>query len=428
MLRELLLSLNIVVDNEYLDKYIDLIESNRLTPAVKTKTQKHHVVPCSYYKENNLPIDNTQNNLVNLYHYQHILAHWYLFKCAKENYFRYSNSYAVLYMLRIHELPEEEDTIITLAVNYGEVYSDFCKQQSERYKGKPGKTKGRKFTIEQRKRLSESHMGLSQTKETKEKRRQTLLRMYANGEISKSVSEETRKKLSSSIKGRKWINNGERNKQVKLEELESYLNNGWHQGQFLTPEEHMRRSESQLGKVVSEETRKKQSIAAKNRGGSGYNLPHTPYKILSNGLVNKRAYTKERENELVQQGFVYGTLKQVQKQKDKLDKSINEKLWTSTEDQIIKDNYTKITKEELLKLLPNRVWSAIQERASILKVTRPYKRFNKCKCIETGKIYNSFAEASRKCNINADKISNCCNKKQKTAGGLHWEFVMKEIK
>lgn len=96
--------------------------------------------------------------------------------------------------------------------------------------------------------------------------------------------------------------------------------------------------------------------------------------------------------------------------------------------QILQENFTQITIEQLSKLLPNRTLDAIRARASHLKLTNYYKRFNKCKCVETGQIYNSFAEASRKCNINADKISNCCNKKQKTAGGLHWEFVMKEIK
>ena len=41
---------------------------------------------------------------------------------------KYCNSYAVLYMLRIHEMPECDQDIIDAAINYGEVYTEFCIQ------------------------------------------------------------------------------------------------------------------------------------------------------------------------------------------------------------------------------------------------------------------------------------------------------------
>ena len=424
MLKEKLLSLELVVNNEYLDKYVELIESCKNNKSIKTQTQRHHIVPLAYYKENKLDTDNSKNNLVNLYHYQHILAHWYLYKCAKPEYFIYSNCYALLYMLRVHQLPDNEDQIITDAINYGEVYTDFCVRQSKKYKGKPGPTKGRKPSLETRKKLSESHKGKTQSEYTKEKRKQTLLRMYAEGKIDRTVSEQTRQKLHDSISGRKWINNGSINKQIKPEELNEYLSSGWTLGQFFTAEQHKARSDAQRGRKVSEQTRKKQSIAAKNRDPSTRKLKyHYSYKCLNNGKENKRAYTCEQEQFLLEQGFVHGTLKQIEKERNKQNKLVNEKLWKSWEDQIIKDNYAKVTKEELLFLLPCREWSAIRARANILKVTRPYKRFNRCQCIETGVIYNSFAEAARDCDINADTISNCCKGNQKTAGGLHWIFI-----
>ena len=43
-LKEKLLVLDLVVDNEYLDKYVELIESNRETKREKFKTQKHHII------------------------------------------------------------------------------------------------------------------------------------------------------------------------------------------------------------------------------------------------------------------------------------------------------------------------------------------------------------------------------------------------
>ena len=50
-------------------------------------------------------------------------------------------------------------------------------------------------------------------------------------------------------------------------------------------------------------------------------------------------------------------------------------------------------------------------------------RGKKVRCIETGIVYSSISEASRQTGINIGSISQCCNGKQKTAGGFHWEFV-----
>lgn len=264
--KEYIMSTGIFEDNDYFDRYYELISTNSCQPAIKTQTQSHHIIPKSYYKHSNLAIDNSCDNIVNLKHYQHILAHWYLYKCSKADWFTYSNAYALLYMLRIHKLPDDEDEIVTLAINYGEVYSDFCRRQSEKYKGKPNvHIQGRIVSDETRKKLSASHKGLIQSDETKRKRKETLLRMYANNEIDKSVSEETKEKLRQSIQGRKWVNNGKDNKQVRAEELPHFIEQGWTLGMFLTEEQHKKRSDKQQGHVVTEETRRKMQEAAKNR-------------------------------------------------------------------------------------------------------------------------------------------------------------------
>ena len=49
-----------------------------------------------------------------------------------------------------------------------------------------------------------------------------------------------------------------------------------------------------------------------------------------------------------------------------------------------------------------------------------------CKCVETGYIYNSMAEASRASSAYATAISDCCRGKTKTANGLHWQYL-KEV-
>lgn len=44
-------------------------------------------------------------------------------------------------------------------------------------------------------------------------------------------------------------------------------------------------------------------------------------------------------------------------------------------------------------------------------------------CIETGKIYESIAEASKELQICRQNISACCRGRRKTCGGFHWEYV-----
>lgn len=70
-----LLLTGVFIDNDYLDKYIALI-NNSLTQT--GNSCKHHIIPRCYYKYNNLIVDDTQNNLVNLSYIDHILAHYYL--------------------------------------------------------------------------------------------------------------------------------------------------------------------------------------------------------------------------------------------------------------------------------------------------------------------------------------------------------------
>jgi len=57
--------------------------------------------------------------------------------------------------------------------------------------------------------------------------------------------------------------------------------------------------------------------------------------------------------------------------------------------------------------------------ASIFK-TKPVR------CIETGEEFVSANEASRRKNISSGSVSRACNGKLKTAGRLHWEFIINE--
>ena len=45
------------------------------------------------------------------------------------------------------------------------------------------------------------------------------------------------------------------------------------------------------------------------------------------------------------------------------------------------------------------------------------------KCVETGVIYDSVADTSRKTGLSQGNICQCCNGKRKSCGGFTWEFV-----
>ena len=72
---EKLLSTNVFLDNEYLLKYIDLIENNKTIRS--NITQDHHIIPKVYFKLNNLPVDDSDANLVTLTYFTLLLIFVY---------------------------------------------------------------------------------------------------------------------------------------------------------------------------------------------------------------------------------------------------------------------------------------------------------------------------------------------------------------
>ena len=58
-----------------------------------------------------------------------------------------------------------------------------------------------------------------------------------------------------------------------------------------------------------------------------------------------------------------------------------------------------------------------------MSLQQKVKLGKKVKCVETNTIYYSMHNADEKTEVSFKMISACCNKKIKTAGGFHWEFV-----
>lgn len=80
------------LDNEWLDKYLELIAQNLFTRKVRKSTQAHHAIPVNAYWTSNESYKRTEalkiaradkfNFEVNLLYKDHLLAHSYLTLCT----------------------------------------------------------------------------------------------------------------------------------------------------------------------------------------------------------------------------------------------------------------------------------------------------------------------------------------------------------
>ena len=83
------------LDNEWLDKYLELLEANLKTPRDRRRTQEHHAVPVNSYWTSTEPYNRKEalklsrldkNNFkVNLLYKDHLLIHSYLTLCTDLN-------------------------------------------------------------------------------------------------------------------------------------------------------------------------------------------------------------------------------------------------------------------------------------------------------------------------------------------------------
>ncbi|MCR4661703.1 MAG: hypothetical protein K5765_06890 [Clostridia bacterium] len=158
-LKEKLLSLGIFEDNQYLDFYCDLIESNKNTVKEKSVTQIHHIIPKC------IITDNSKQNLVNLKYSDHILAHYYLCLCCNTKKYKYKLENAFMHLTNRTWLLKDFNPKTDLD-KFNELYKEWCELDSENKKGQESWNKGKKGTYhlpshteEQKKKMSLSQIG-----------------------------------------------------------------------------------------------------------------------------------------------------------------------------------------------------------------------------------------------------------------------------
>ena len=97
-LKQKLLETNDFTNCEALDKYCELIYTNRNRESFTGRTQDHHILPRAWFKLYGKKLDNSPANLVELLISDHAKAHLFLFQAAINPEVRAQNAAAVRYM------------------------------------------------------------------------------------------------------------------------------------------------------------------------------------------------------------------------------------------------------------------------------------------------------------------------------------------
>lgn len=84
--------------NQHFVAMMNIINAARLNPP--TKGHKHHIIPRCWYKKNNLPVDNSKDNLVLLSEEDHIKVHRLSILCAANSQLKYRMALAVHRLLK----------------------------------------------------------------------------------------------------------------------------------------------------------------------------------------------------------------------------------------------------------------------------------------------------------------------------------------
>lgn len=287
--KDYLLKINLFLDNEYLEKYVNLINENEFTKKEKYY-QAHHIIPKCCYKYAHKNINNSDENLVNLKYSNHILAHFYLYKCAKDAIKPFLGNIAFKMLNEYKEIDKYTELEILLNKD---VYDDLYRQAVISNSGDNAPFKGKTHSKEVREKISKKLKGRKQSPEAIEKVRQS--------HIGSKHSEETKQKMSASQKGRKVCHdeNGkihyynpnlgetlpesciegytEEHKKYLGEQIKKYYSQHkpWNYG-ISTPDDIRQKiSESNKGKKRTQEWRKNISKALKGLK----KRPHTPEEL-----------------------------------------------------------------------------------------------------------------------------------------------------
>lgn len=125
-------TLEYFVDNEYLLKYAQLVETRRAAGNRHTLTNKHHIVPRSWYKLMGKEVDNSRTNLITLTYREHVMAHYYLCLCTRDN-LKYANELALIGLANRKCLSDIDRQLVKNLPLYNNIYESYVKHRKSNY-------------------------------------------------------------------------------------------------------------------------------------------------------------------------------------------------------------------------------------------------------------------------------------------------------
>lgn len=224
-----------IFTGQYFQKYKKLILENQIMPPRHSCIQKHHIIPRHVFEQLQLPVDNSEKNIVSLSCIDHFIAHIYLAKAAVQNNIEYANYASAAFILtRINFLDNEE-----LSVLANEMIKEFSTTRKIIF----GK---RAASLMQDPSIRQIHDDKMRSIEVREKISKSMFEYRATHEITA----ETRKKLAESQLDKVHIKKGDAYKRINKEELQKYLSLGWERGGApITMEHHKALAEAKFKPV-----------------------------------------------------------------------------------------------------------------------------------------------------------------------------------
>lgn len=220
-LKQFLVSSGVAVENEFLTRYINLLENRRYQEHEIFKTQCHHIIPKFVYKLRNEDVDDSLDNKVWLYYSEHVLAHYYLAMCASSQRLRDGNLCAVRQVIYGVNEKTDEQLLINSLPEIQEIYQQ-CKHITCLRDDTPEKIsvaiRGRKYIYN-----AESDVYRCCKGEELEQLLSTGLWVLKHPSLSK----DTCNVISSKLTGRRTMNKDDVTCTVAPEQIDEYLANGW---------------------------------------------------------------------------------------------------------------------------------------------------------------------------------------------------------
>ena len=132
-IKETLSSLQYFIDNEFLEKYSNVVERNTNNRFRGSQIHKHHIIPRCWFKLVGKEVNNDLNNLVRLTTRDHFLAHYYLCLCTVDP-FKYANELALQCLLSNSKINNVDKLLLQSLPMYNNIYEDCSIKLKSNYK------------------------------------------------------------------------------------------------------------------------------------------------------------------------------------------------------------------------------------------------------------------------------------------------------